>query len=161
MASLYEIRQELLACINEETGEIDEERFMALQLERDVKLGNIARWIIDLKAEQEKFKAEIVRLGEFIEKAAKQEERLKRALADELNGENWTDGFNKISFRRNAPKAQFDNKEEFLTWALDAAPELVKFGNPTLDVSALKDRIKSGEEFPGVRLVQGTSMTIK
>ena len=35
MASLYEINQSMLDCVDMETGEFDEERLHALQMERD------------------------------------------------------------------------------------------------------------------------------
>ena len=50
MASLYEINQSMLDCVDMETGEFDEERLHALQMERDAKIDNIIKWKINLDA---------------------------------------------------------------------------------------------------------------
>ena len=58
--NLYEIENEILKCVDEETGEIfDVEKFEALELARDVKIENICLWIKNLKAEAEALKLEI------------------------------------------------------------------------------------------------------
>ena len=56
---LYEIDEQILGCIDAETGEIiDADMLNALQIERDAKIENVALWIKDLKAEAEAYKAE-------------------------------------------------------------------------------------------------------
>ena len=59
MANLYEISQEMLACIDAETGEIiDIEKLSTLAMERDTKIKNIALWIKNLTADMEAYKRE-------------------------------------------------------------------------------------------------------
>ena len=49
---LYEIDEQILNCIDAETGEIiDADMLNALQMERDAKIEGVALWIKDLKAE--------------------------------------------------------------------------------------------------------------
>ena len=59
MSTLYEINEQILRCVKDgdmvvdtETGEvIDMAALDALQMERDEKLTNIGKWILDLKAD--------------------------------------------------------------------------------------------------------------
>ena len=63
--TIYEINEEILNCIDLETGEIiDIDRLNDLQLERDAKIENVACWIKELKAEAEAIKAEKLVLAE-------------------------------------------------------------------------------------------------
>lgn len=56
---LYEIDEEILACVDSESGEIlDVERFAALQMERDTKIENVALWIKNLKSDLVALEAE-------------------------------------------------------------------------------------------------------
>ena len=63
MRSLYEIDQELLDCVDMETGEIlDTEKLDALQMERERKLEGVALWIKDLNYEAAAVKEEADKL---------------------------------------------------------------------------------------------------
>ena len=63
MKALYEIDQEILDCIDMETGEIlDLEKLTALQMERERKLEGVALWIKDLNAEAAAVKEEADKL---------------------------------------------------------------------------------------------------
>lgn len=49
MATIYEINEQIMQCIDFETGEvIDADKLDALQLEKDKKIENIACWIKNL-----------------------------------------------------------------------------------------------------------------
>ena len=57
--NLYEIDQEIMNCVDMETGEIiDPARLDELQMDRDIKIENIACWIKNLYADAEAFKTE-------------------------------------------------------------------------------------------------------
>lgn len=58
MRTLYEIDADILSCIDEETGEIDEERLNGLSVERDKKVEHVALYLLDTKNEIEAYKAE-------------------------------------------------------------------------------------------------------
>ena len=63
MRALYEIDNEILACVDAETGEIlDTERLDALQMEREAKLEGVALWEKDLTAEANAVKEEADKL---------------------------------------------------------------------------------------------------
>ena len=50
---LYEIDEQILNCIDQETGEIlDTEKLEQLQIDRNDKIENLILWIKDLKAEE-------------------------------------------------------------------------------------------------------------
>jgi len=56
---LYEIDEQILECVDQETGEIiDPERLNALEMERDIKIRNVGLWYKDLKAEAKALKEE-------------------------------------------------------------------------------------------------------
>ena len=76
MRALYDIDQEILDCVDMETGEIlDSEKLDALQMEREQKLEGVALWIKDLNAEAEAVKAEADKLT-----------ARKRALDNKITG---------------------------------------------------------------------------
>ena len=67
MRALYEIDQEILDCVDLETGEIlDTEKLDALQMEREAKLEGVALWVKDLKAEAAAVKEEADKLAASI-----------------------------------------------------------------------------------------------
>lgn len=161
MASIYELDRQLLDCINEETGEIDAERFEALQLERDAKIGNIIRWLLDIKGDVQKLRDEEKRIADKRHVLENRAESLKKYLDYALNGEKWTDGIVTASYRKTPAKLDFADEEKFVEWALTEHDELVKFQAPTIDKEKVKELLKAGEELPGVQLMSGTTITIK
>lgn len=59
MPTLYEIDSAVMACVDEETGEIlDEERLDTLLMERNRKLEGVALWIKNLESDAAAIKAE-------------------------------------------------------------------------------------------------------
>ena len=60
MASLYEINQAIMDCMDMETGEIlDVQQLDALQMQLEDKLEGIGCWIKNLEAEAAAYKAEM------------------------------------------------------------------------------------------------------
>ena len=56
---LYEINEQIMACIDSETGElIDPNKLKDLQIAKDEKLENLALWYKDLLAEANALKEE-------------------------------------------------------------------------------------------------------
>ena len=63
MRALYEIDQEILDCVDLETGEIlDSAKLDALQMERERKLEGVALWVKDLNYEAQMVKEEADKL---------------------------------------------------------------------------------------------------
>ena len=78
MASLYEIDQAIMECLDWETGEIlDAERLNALQMERQDKVESVALWIKNLSADAIAYKAEKDAFAEREKATLKKIESLK------------------------------------------------------------------------------------
>lgn len=155
MASLYEIDQEILGCIDPETGEIaDFETFDALQIEREAKIENIALWIKNLKAEAEAYKAEKQAFADRQKAAENKADSLKKYLEYALSGSPFKTTQVAVSFRKTT-KVEVDD--------IQAVPtEYLRYKEPEVDKEAVKKALKdSNEEIAGVHLVNSLSMSIK
>ena len=154
--TLYEINEEIMNCIDEETGEIiDLERLEALEMERDMKISNVACWIKDLKAEAEAIKAEKQALEKRQKAAENKAESLKQWLQVVLEGEKFKDARCSISYRRSE-RVVFE--DGFL---LNSLPE--QFRKVTIEPkkTEIKDYLKTGATMDGVQLVESTNIQIK
>ena len=93
---LFEIIQEIANCVkrvdsddyvNVESGEIiDTEALDALKLERDVKIENIGKWILNLDAEEKALADQEKRFKERKEATKRKKESLKNYMAFILDG---------------------------------------------------------------------------
>ena len=93
---LFEIVKEIAACVkredsddyvNVESGEIiDTEALDALKLERDVKIENIGKWILNLEADEKALAEQEKRFKERKDAAKRKKESLKNYLAFILDG---------------------------------------------------------------------------
>lgn len=152
--TLYEINEQILSCIDEETGEVlDADKLNALQIEKDEKIENVALWIKDLKAEAEAMKTEKKSFEERQKACENKAESLKKWLADALNGEKFKTNKVLISFRKTKSVQVSD------IWQVPE--EYIKYGEPTPDKNAIKKAIEAGEDIHGAFLVENTSMTVK
>jgi hypothetical protein len=150
--NLYEINEEMLNCIDAETGEVDTDKLDELTMLRDEKLENIALWIKDLKAEAEALKAEKLAFQARQAAAENKAESLKNYLTGFLHGEKFKTTKCVISFRRS-------EKVEILN-ELDLPPEFTTV-EIKADKTAIKQAIKNGQEVAGAYLVESTSCIIK
>ena len=100
--TIYEINNEIMNCIDMETGEvIDTDKLNDLQMERDAKIENVALWIKELKAEAEAIKNEKQALAERQRVAENKAESLKNWLSYALNGEKFKTAKCSISYRNS------------------------------------------------------------
>ena len=154
MATLYEIDEAIMSCIDEETGEIiDSEKLDKLQMERDKKIENVACWIKDLKAEAEALKAEKQAFAKRQKVAENKMESLKKWLAYALNGEKFKTVRASVSFRETEAVEIAD------IYAVDE--NFLKYKEPEADKTAIKKAIKAGQTVAGATLVKNTSVIIK
>lgn len=154
--TLYEISQEILECIDQETGEvIDEERLTALNMAFDQKVSNVACWIKDLLAEAEAIKTEKQNLARRQQVCENKAESLKKWLAFALNGEKFKDARCNISYRKSTSVAF---REDF---NIDTLPEEFKKVTVEPRKTEIKNAIKGGTEFDGVVLEEKTNMVIQ
>lgn len=151
---LYEIDEQILNCIDAETGEIiDADMLNALQMERDAKIEGVALWIKDLKAEAEALKAEKIAFEKRQKTCENRAESLKQWLAVALNGEKFKTTKCDVSFRT----AKSVNVTD--VFSLDS--KFLKFSDPTADKTAIKKAIEAGEQVSGAELIERKSVTIK
>ena len=163
MRALYEINQDILDCVDMETGEIlDTEKLDALQIEREAKLEGVALWVKDLKAEAEAVKAEADKLT-----------ARKKALDNKIDGlKNWLlyalDGGKLKTARCNVYQTHSQrlavvDEEKLLQYLkLDDDPDrYLRFREPELKKDEIKKALKAGEFFPGAALEETESVVIK
>lgn len=155
MASLYEIDQAILECLDIETGEIiDSARLDALQMERQDKVESVALWIKNLSADALAYKAEKEAFAEREKKALKKVEDLKAWLAGALGGEKFSTWRCAVSFRKS--EAVEIDDEALLPHELKT--EKITY---TPNKTAIKEAIKAGQEISGARLVERLNASIK
>ena len=158
--TIYEIDNEIMSCIDMETGEvIDTEKLNELHMERDAKIENVALWIKELKAEAEAIKNEKQALAERQRVAENKAESLKNWLAYALNGEKFKTAKCSISYRNSE---SVEVTEEGLEALMREHEDLLTYKTPEPNKKAIKDAIKNdGLTVAGVQLVQKTSTIIK
>ena len=153
---LYDIDNEILDCVDEETGEIiDIKRLEALELERDKKISNIACWIKDLRAEAEAIKAEKQALEKRQRAATHKAEQLTKYLAGYLNGVKFSDARVAISFRRSIATEIAENLD------LNTLPDNCKKITIEANKTAIKEALQSGIKIDGCSLVERNNIQIK
>lgn len=88
--NLYEIENEILNCVDMETGEIvDIKKLESLQMERDQKIENIGCWIKNLLSDAEALKSEKENLAKRQKVAESKAASLKEYLSRYLDGEKF------------------------------------------------------------------------
>lgn len=155
MSSLYEINEQLLNCIDTETGEIlDIEQFDSLQLERNEKLENVALWYKNLQSEAIAYKAEKDIFAEKQKRAEKKAESLKLYLDSSLKGNKFGTVKVDISYRKSTSVNVLD---------IDALPKSYRKEVTTVsaDKTAIAKALKVGEAVTGAELVESNNIQIK
>lgn len=155
MSSLYTINQEILNCVDLETGEIlDEQAFEALQMERNDKLENIALWVKNLLSEAEALKAEEKAFAERRKAAENKAESLKRYLDSALKGQKFNTTKVAISYRKSTA-VEVDESKLPAKW-LRVVPE-----THVVDRVEIAKALKAGETVDGAVLVERNNIQIR
>lgn len=163
---LYEIANDYLALMQAiDDEEIPEEAIAdtleAITGEIEVKADNIACLLKNIDADVKAIKEEEKRLAERRKAKEKAHERLKQYLSDVLQ----RTGINKIETARNnisfRKSESVEVDESFVAWALEYRDDLIKFGEPTADKTAIKKALKDGAEIVGAQLVVNQNIQIK
>ena len=164
MRALYEIDQEILDCIDDETGEIlDTEKLDALQMEREQKLEGVALWVKDLKAEADAVKAEADKLTARRKALENKIDRLKNWLLFALDGEKLKTPRCNV-YQTHSTKLNVIDEQSVVNWIQTHSREpeqYLKFTLPEIRKDAVKAAIKDGAEIPGACLEQTESVVIK
>jgi vacuolar-type H+-ATPase subunit I/STV1 len=154
MASLYEINEAILSCIDMESGEIlDEEALESLKMQREEKLENVGLWIKNLGAESSALAAEIKSLTERKRLKENKAESLMGYLGAALHGERFETPRISVSWRKSESVNIADGAtlpDEYLV-PVDPRP----------DKTLLKKALKEGAEICGVELISKQNIQIK
>ena len=163
MRALYEIDNEILDCVDMETGEIlDTEKLDALQMEREKKLEGVALWIKDLKAEADAVKAEADKLTARKKALDNKIESIKTWLLIALDGGKLKTPRCNV-YQTHNQKVVIDDEKALVDMFMSSPdPEkYLRFHEPEIDKTALKDSMKKGFEFEFAHLEETESVVIK
>ena len=151
---LYEIDEQILGCIDAETGEVvDAQKLDELQLEKSEKLESLALWYKDLVAEAAALKAEKEAFAAR-EKAAKNKaESLKAYLAYALQGESFKTVRCVMTFRKSE-KTVIDDIRQL-------PEEFIEYSEPKANLAEIKKAIKSGAQISGAHIEEAQNIQIK
>lgn len=161
---LFEIIKEIAACVkredsddyvNVESGEIiDTEALDALKLERDAKIENIGKWILNLEAYEKALAEQEKRFKERKDAAKRKKESLKNYLAFILDGK---------PYKCIACEMKFHTSEAVVfNGDMATVPkEYLRYKEPELDKAKIKKALKAGEVIDGFALESRQSLTVK
>lgn len=154
MATLFEINQEILDCIDLETGEIIEpEKLEALQMDKHEKLRNIAFVALNAAADAKAYEEQERKFAARKKAAKSTVEWAKETLARELAGKKMKEAEFSVSYRKSETVEIADINsvpDEFL------APQ-----PPKVDKAGLKKAIKGGAVIDGVTIAEKQNIQIK
>lgn len=155
MRALYEIDNEILECVDEETGEIlDEKKLNALEMEREKKIEAVILWRKDLRAEAEAVKAE----GAKLYKRGRSCENLANGLdvyiEKALGGSKFKTERCSVSYRKSK-SIVIDDPISVPTKYLKEPKE------EWFSKNAIKEAIENGEEVRGAHQEEKNGMVIK
>lgn len=154
MATLYEIDQGILNCLDIETGEvIDPDKLSELQMERDTKIENVALWIKNLNADIAAYKAEKDSFAEKEKQAKTKLEGLKNWLTFALKGNKFNTAKVSVSYRKSEA-VEVDEEAVPKKW-------MVKKVTFAPDKTAIKNAIKQGQNIKGCALIEKNNIQIK
>lgn len=152
--NLFQIDEEIMSCVDMETGEIiDSAKLDELQMDRDTKIENIACWIKNLLSDAEALKAQKQAFADRQKAAENKAESLKKYLASHLDGQKFSTDKVAISFRKTSAVN--------VTNIGQIPAEYLKYAEPTVDKTAVKNAIKAGVSIAGAEIVEGQSISIK
>ena len=153
--NLFQIDEEIMnCCIDTETGEVVNAEYLEqLQMDRDIKIENIACWIKNLQADAEALKAQKQAFADRQKAAENKVESLKKYLSEYLGGQKFSTDKVAISFRKTSAVNVIDMTK--------IPEEFLKYKDPEPDKTAIKKAINDGKKIAGAEIVEGQSISIK
>lgn len=128
------------------------------------KAENIAAWCKELKAEAAALEVEEKALRARRKTKERTAERLKAYLLGEMQAINLLKIDRpkaRISIRNNAETAQFEDETAFIEWAKVNADDLLRYADPEIAKTKVKEYLQAGHEIEGVTLGRTQSVLIK
>lgn len=169
--TIYHISEELERLANEmlfdeDTGELVDgaeaiiARIDELQMERSQKMENIAKLILNLRAESEALKNEVDRLKKRRERLDKKAMRLLDVLNRECAGQKTDLGVATVSYTKSDSICVYDSRTA-LEWLMKNHDECLRYKEPEVSKSDVKKLIKSGTEVPGIIIENKQNCSLK
>ena len=154
MASLYEINQSIMDCIDMETGEIiDIDQLHELQMDRTDKIRNIACYIKNLRSDAAAYDEEAKTFAARKKAAQTKAESLTAYLSSMLNGEKVKDKEYSISWRKSE---SVNITDDSLLPDAYLVPQ-----PPKVDKAGIKAALKAGIAVTGAELAEKNNIQIK
>ena len=162
MASIYEIDQAIMACVDPETGEIlDMEALEQLQIDRTQKAENVACWRKNLMALISSIKEEETALKKRREVLQRKVASLDNYLSTHFCGEKIETARAVINWRKSTG-VEITNEQEAVDYLMHIAhEEVLKYKLPDIDRKAVKAILEAGETIPGIVLADRMNLQIK
>ena len=163
MRALYEIDQEILDCVDLETGEIlDTEKLDALQMERERKLEGVALWIKDMKAEAAAVKEEADKLTARRQALDNKITALKSWLLIALDGGKLKTPRCNV-YQTHSQRVAVADEPKLISFlqTLEEPEKFLRFKDPELKKDEIKKALKDGTIIPGAELEETESVVIK
>jgi len=163
MRALYEINQDILDCVDMETGEIlDTERLDALEMEREAKLEGVALWIKDMKAEAAAVKEEADKLTARKKALDNKIDGLKNWLLYALEGEKLSTPRCKV-YQTHSQRLVIEDEDDLISRLKESeVPDtFLRFKEPELKKDEIKKALKAGGIIHGAALEETESVVIK
>lgn len=163
---LYEINEAienaLINSIDEETGELDFEKYEAelaeLQIAKDEKIKNTALLIINLRADAEALAEQEKKFKQRKQAVQNLEKRILERLQFDLKGESFKCTEVEIKYSKSK-RVEVINEVDFELFATEHPEFAIAEIKP--DKTAIKQAIERGEEIPGCEIVEKQNMQIK
>lgn len=157
--NIYEIDNEMLSLIDEETGEIkDYEAFEELQMQKEEKIENTALWYKNLIAESKAIREEEKALAERRKSLEHRAESLKNFVNQTLQGNKFATSKVAISYRKSTA---VEVDDEFIDYAMKNNNDLLTFKRPEPNKAVIKGMLQGGFDIPHAELVERNNMSIK
>lgn len=155
---LFEIEAEIESCYNPETGEFDEERFNILDELKNQKIENLICYYKNTVADAEALKVQEKIFKERREREERKAESLKQFIIRTLNGEKFKTDLVEVGYRKSK---QVVVSDDFIKWATENdRDDLLTYKEPTVNKTAVKDAINSGEDIPA-EITENVNIQIK
>lgn len=156
---LYEIPQAIEELIDPDTGEITDELALEKLTESfENGIEYLALEVKNLTAEAAALKAEKDAFAKRQKVAENAATRLKNYISLLLGGEKYRTDKVSISFRRSE-QVQVD--DDFMDWALSEGEQYLRYKEPEVDKTAIKEAIKDGLQVPHALLVEQKNIQIR
>lgn len=156
--------EELTADERESLAEAWFDTLEMIEAEFEDKAESIAVFVKELSSEADTLKKEESALAARRKSREKTIERLKSYLLrsmEQISLKKIDKPRARISLRNNAESVQIENDTEFINWAMNNREDLLRYKDPEISKSAVKQALNDGEEIPGASLVRTKSVLIK